>query len=294
MINLYESIISHDFITYLPKKHTYTILTDWQKGSNTDHVRRYSFSELLKNPTKISIIWELICIGQYLSSKDMIIFDNLIKISCTWINCNPGLISIIKKSTPEENDIVMMINHWYTIKEPISHEDMILSMRKKSYIRIFDKPIASKISILDRNQGIAYLSWSQLQSHFTVLSTISSSDDVSWALTVCSKWSDNIFEFYIWSTISTILSDEIISSIKRTQHIIIIIDHKATEELWLFCDTLIKTYCDKNVIIQYIFPQFHLASSILEDYLYEEANFDQPAFESYIMESIENYNIHVS
>lgn len=290
MINLYESIISHDFVTYLPKEHTYTIFTDWKKGNDTDQARRYNFSDLLKNPTKISIIWELICIGQYLSSKDMIIFDNLIKISCTWINCNPWLISIIKKSTPEENDIVMMMNHWYTVKEPISHEDMVLSIGKKSYIRIFDKPIASKFSLLDRNQGIGYLSWSQVQSHFTVLSTVSPSDDVSWALTVCSKWSDNIFEFYIWSSISTILSNEIISSIKRTQHIIIIIDHKATEELWLFCDTLIKTHCGNQVTIQYIFPQFHLVSSILEDYIHEEVQFDQPAFEWYISESIESYN----
>lgn len=290
MINLYESIISHDFVANLPKKHTYTIFTDWKKGNDTDQVRRYNFSELLKDTKKIIVAWEVICIGQYITTKDMITFDNLIKISCTWINCNPGLMSIIKKSTPEENDIVMMMNHWYTIKEPISHEDMILSIGKKSYIRVFDKPIASKFSLLDRNQGIGYLSWSQVQSHFTVLSTVSSSDDVSWALTVCSKWSDNIFEFYIWANIGTTLSSEIIFSIKRTQHIIIIIDHKATEELWLFCDTLIKTHCGNQVTIQYIFPQFHLVSSILEEYIHEEAQFDQPAFESYISESIESYN----
>ena len=198
--------------------------------------------------------------------------------------------SIIKKSSPEENDIVMMMNHWYNIKEPIHHEDMISSLQQKSYIRIFDKPIASRLALLDRKNWIWYLSWSQSQSHFTVLSTVWSSDDVSWALTVCSKWSDNIFEFYIRSSISNILNDEIIASIQRTQHIIIIIDHKATEELRLFCDTLIKTYCGKQVTIQYIFPQFHLVSSILEEYLFEEAQFDQPAFETYIMESIENYN----
>jgi hypothetical protein len=70
----------------------------------------------------------------------------------------------------------------------------------------------------------------------------------------------------------------------------VVIDHKATEELWLFCDTLIKQHAGKGIHIQYIFPQFHLVSSILEEYVYEEAQFDQPAFESYIINSIEHYN----
>jgi hypothetical protein len=232
----------------------------------------------------------LICISYHLHSTEIIIRDDLLQIPCTWINCNPGLMSMITTSMPEDNDIITMIDRWYTVQEPIHIDSFTNSLHPNSYIRIFDKPIATLFSQLQRDSWIAYLSGSQLQSHFTVLATVSCSDEVSGALAHCSHGSENIFEYYVRSHIGTSLSPEVISSIQRTWHIIIIIDHKATEQLWSFCDTLIKSHCGRGVTIQYIFPQFHLVSSILADYLYEEACFDQPAFESYISESIEAYN----
>jgi hypothetical protein len=198
--------------------------------------------------------------------------------------------SIIKKSHPEENDIVPMIESWYTVKEPISEEDVLLSLEHNMYLRIFDLPIAYKLSKLSRDKWIWYISWSQTQSYFTVLSTVSCVDTTQWALKNCSKWSENIFEFFIWSWISIYLNKEIIASIKRTKHIILIIDHKATEEIWLLCETIIKNNCGNNIKIQYIFPQFHLVVSILWDYIHEESKIDQPALEEYIMESIQEYN----
>lgn len=290
MINLYEYISSNDFTNKLPKDTTYTIFTDWEKGENSNNINWFSFIELFEKSVDITLWEHIICIANYITTEDIKEIDDVLKISCTWINCNPWLLSIIKKSNPEQNDILPMLERWYTVKEPISTDDLISSIDKKSYIRIFDIPLAEKLSELKWDNGIAYLSWSQIQTHFTVLSTVSISDSIVGALNNCSKWSDNIFELYIWSHISTNLSKEVINSIKRTQHIIIIIDHKATEELWLFCDTLIKQHAGNNVNIQYIFPQFHLVSSILEEYINEEAQFDQPAFEWYIMESIEHYN----
>jgi len=291
MINLYESLISHTFIDQLPTTTPYTICTDGQKWKNTNHVTWYSFVELLEDQKKsIFISGKLICISYSITIQDIVLIDNLLQYPCTRINCNPWVMSIIKKSLPEENDILPMIERWYIVKEPINEYDLITSLQPKSYLRIFDMPIAQKLSTLSRDTGIWYISWSQSQSHFTVLSTVSCSDAVGGALTQCSKWSDNIFEFFIRSSISIHLSQEIIASIQRTQHIILIIDHKATEELWLFCDTLIKQHCGKNITIQYIFPQFHLVSSILEDYIHEESQFDQPSLEAYISESIESYN----
>lgn len=62
-----------------------------------------------------------------------------------------------------------------------------------------------------------------------------------------------------------------------------IIDHKATEEIWMYYDTLIKSQTQgEDITIQYIFPQFHLVASILPEYIYEEAKFDQPAFMDYL------------
>lgn len=291
MINLYEYIVSNDFVNDLSKDTSYTIITDGEKSKNTENIQWLSYHEVLEKEWKITLQWaNILCIAINLTSKDILVLDNLFTISCTWINCNPWIISMIKKSHPEENDIVPLLERGYTVKEPINTQDILKSLHKKTYLRIFDIPLAQKLSTLHRDNGIAYIKGSQIQSHFTVLSTLSCSDSLSWALDTCSKWSDNIFELYLWSQISTELSKDIIHSIQRTQHIIIVIDHKATEELWLYCDTLIKQHCGNNITIQYIFPQFHLVSSILEDYLHEEAEFDQPAFEAYIMESIDHYN----
>ena len=293
MINLYDFVVSHDFISYLSKDTTYTIFTDWEKWDDTNYIHRFSFEELLQMKAHHEH-WTIICIAQTLHQEDIKTIDTILQRSCVWISCNPWIMSIIEKNHPEYNDILPMLERWYTVKEPINKEDFINAITEKSYLRIFNIPIPQKLSTLQRDHGIAHLSWSQTQTHFTVLSTVSVSDNVVWSLHNCSKWSENIFELYIRSEISTQLSKEIIQSIQRSQCIIIIIDHKATEELWLFCDTLIKQHCGKNVIIQYIFPQFHLVSSILIDYIFEEAHFDQPALEAYIMESIENYNTHVS
>lgn len=197
---------------------------------------------------------------------------------------------MISKSQAEKNDIILMLKSWYSIKEPISLEDLISSMQSKIYIRAIDTPVAEILSKLRQNSGITYLSGSQEKSHITVLSTVSCSDNVAGALKTASKGSDNIFEFYIRSEITTNLSPDLIESVKKTEHIIIIMDHKATEEIWIYCDALIKQHCWPEITIQYIFPQFHLVSSILPEYIYEEARFDQPAIESYIAETIDNYN----
>ncbi len=293
MINLYDFVVSRDFISYLSKDTTYTIFTDWERWDDTSYIHRFSFEELLQMKAHHEH-WKIICIAQRLNHEDIRAIDNILQESCTWISCNPWIMSIIEKNHPEYNDILPMLERWYIIKEPINKEDLIWAINEQSYVRVFDIPIPNKLSTLQRDHGIAYLSWSKTQTHFTVLSTTSASDNVVWALHNCSKGSDNIFELYIWSQISIELSKEIVQSIKRTQRVIIIIDHKATEELWLFCDTLIKQHCGNNVIIQYIFPQFHLVSSILIDYILEEAHFDQPAIEAYIMESIESYNTHIA
>jgi hypothetical protein len=290
MFNLYESIVSHDFIDQLDSKTHYTILTDDRVWIDTDMVRRHSFSDILMTKDIPEIRGNLICIARYLTSKDILLLNEIIQHPCTWISLNPWLTSIISKKMPEENDIIVSLHQWYKVIEPISNGDMIKALWTKSYLRIYDKPLPSKTSKLARDNGIAYLSGSQRQSYFTVLSTLSCIDEVAGAIHNTSKWSENIFELYVWSEISTRLNSEIIESIRKTQHIIIIIDHKATEELRLFCDTLVKEHCGHQITIQYIFPQFHLVSSILSDYIFEEARFDQLSIEDYFADSIEQYN----
>ena len=291
MFNSYDSIISHDFIQHLPQDKNYIICTDGILGKNLNNIKRYSFDYIISNPNEVDMNWwNLICIAEFITAEDIIQLDQLLDIPCTWINLNPGVMSMISKKQSEKNDIILMLKSWYTIKEPISLENLISSILPKIYIRAIDTPVAEILSKLKQNSGITYLSGSLEKSHITVLSTVSCSDNVAGAIKTASKGSDNIFEFYIRSEITTNLSNDLIESIKKTEHVIIIMDHKATEEIWIYCDALIKQYCGQDITIQYIFPQFHLISSILPEYIYEEARFDQPAIEAYIAETIDNYN----
>jgi hypothetical protein len=90
MINLYEYIISNDFISNLPQDTSYTIITDGEKGDSTNNIQWLSYHEILEQQGKITLTGETtLCIAINLTSKDIITLDNLFKIPCTWISCNP-------------------------------------------------------------------------------------------------------------------------------------------------------------------------------------------------------------
>ncbi len=94
MFNLYESIISHDFINQLASTKKYTIFTDDTVWIDTEVVKRYSFSDILVDKKNPKIVGDLICIARYLTSKDILLLNKIIQHSCTWISLNPGLMSI--------------------------------------------------------------------------------------------------------------------------------------------------------------------------------------------------------
>ena len=68
----------------------------------------------------------------------------------------------------------------------------------------------------------------------------------------------------------------LVTSLSHTQHLIIALDHQATQEIRLYYESLMKQYSElAHIDIQFIFPQFHLVESMLEDYIEEEALFAQ-------------------
>lgn len=148
MINLYEFVSSHDFIEHLPQDTNYTIFTDGLKGHNTANIQWFSFVEMFQSPNTLIFNTNIICIATTITTDDIKTINETLKSPCTWINCNAGLLSIIKKTHPEQNDIVPMLEQGYKVKEPISQEDFISNIQKNVYMRIFDRPLAHKLSEL--------------------------------------------------------------------------------------------------------------------------------------------------
>ena len=190
---------------------------------------------------------------------------------------------MISKNNPEVNDIVNMLGQRYTVVEPVDIKHLHSSLQPNTYIRIHDIFLPETLSSYSWKDGFTKSINSERHSDYVILTTPAHIDSVSATLHTLSQNPDFLIDLYIQHTFSTVLSQDLIEDIQRTQHIIIIVDHKATEELWMYYDTLIKQQTGlKEVTIQYIFPQYHLISSILPEYLYEESQFDQPNFLQYL------------
>ena len=181
-----------------------------------------------------------------------------------------------------------MLGERYQVVEPISIDHLFSSLQQETYIRIHDRILPETLQKQLWDIGFTKIIDTDKHSDYVLISSPAIIDDVVGSVHQLSEHTDFSCNLYIQSEFSIRLSHELIDDIRRTQHVIIIIDHKATEQLWMYYDTLIKEQTRlKEITIQYIFPQFHLVSSILPEYLYEEAQFDQPAFTNYLLSQIQ-------
>lgn len=291
MLNLYDYISSYDFLNDLSTDQQYLIYSDITPFPSKIpwYITLVSREEIWTSHISQDII--TIGITSQLTSQDIKILKTYLPDSCSWINCNPGVLSTITKNNPESDDIVFFLQEQYTVYEPFSREHLIELLWTQSYIRVFDQALADKFQLLQRNHGIAHVSGDHDQSYFTVFSSISCCDATAGAISLVSKGSENIFELYVWTQLPLTLQNKwCIESIQRTKHCIIILDHKATESIIMIYEQLIKQSCGHDIHIQFILPQYHLISSILPEYIHEEAWFDQPALESYLQNTIDHYN----
>lgn len=97
----------------------------------------------------------------------------------------------------------------------------------------------------------------------------------------------DIFDLHIWSHIGSNLQTDIINDIKESKRVLVILDHKATEEIWFYISALIQKYCGKGIELHCLFPQYHIVQSILPEYIYEESLFAEDNIMSFIESILE-------
>lgn len=281
MINLYEYIVSYDIFDDITVP--CVIISDiTPQREIPTHITFYSISEFITKPIQ-NISNPCIIISHSLTSEDLLLLQKDSNLSASWISLNPWVMSMITKNHPENNDILNFLGQHYQVIEPIDIQHLLNSLQPNIFLRIHDILLPKTLQSKSRDNGLSKIIDTSNQSDYIVLTTPSSVDVVSSTIHALSQSWDFAADLYVQSTFSTELNEDLIKDIKRTQHIIVIIDHKATEEIWMYYDTLIKSQTQgEDITIQYIFPQFHLVASILPEYIYEEAKFDQPAFMDYL------------
>jgi len=90
MINLFDYIVSQDFIADLEKNKKYSIITDGPCGINNSFTQWYTFDVVFDTmATEAFKDTIIVCISYTLSSHDLVIIDNHISQNHSRISLNP-------------------------------------------------------------------------------------------------------------------------------------------------------------------------------------------------------------
>lgn len=285
MINLFDYIVSQDFIADLEKNKKYSIITDGPCGINNSFIQWYTFDvvfdTMATEALKDTII---VCISYTLSSHDFVVIDNHISQDHSRISLNPWVYSLREKNNPEENDIITMLGHGYDVREPCTVQQIHQNINKKSYQRIHNTrlPITLHTTKEDTLQ-IQSVEWEE-DLIITIVATPSCAETVARACNT--EWEKKNKDIFIQSHMTIELNQNIISSAQISGRILFIIDHKATEEICFLLEKIVKDTIWPSIKIHYLFPQYHLVSSILTEYLLEESMFDEFTMHEYIQSII--------
>ncbi len=205
--------------------------------------------------------------------------------SHTIINLNPGVVSMQTKHHEQYDDITTMLWRHYTVHEPVSPTHFShLIQQKDTYLRIFDIPLPWSLATADRPEEIQKIQWDHISNDLTIISNIGIVDTVASVVHQLTTNGTYHINHFVISEYTNNLSPDLVASIAESGRCVVCIDHKATEAIRMYRETLITHSCTQKPLIHYIFPQFHMVSSILPEYLHEEAQFDHQAIAWYIMD----------
>lgn len=107
-------------------------------------------------------------------------------------------------------------------------------------MRVHNTFLPESLPSYTRENGITKINDSDSMADYIILTTPSTINEVMTTTHILDQTGDFSAHVYIQHTFSTILNTQLIQDIQRTKHIIIILDHRATEEIWMYYDTLIK------------------------------------------------------
>lgn len=283
MFSPFQAIVDWSFLEHLDTNNTITLYTDLTTTGwiIPNHVRIVHLDEIVdinKKGNKETII----CMTMKLTHQDIIHIDEYDTRPKLWLSLHPGIMSIVHKYTAEDDDITRMLSHGYRVREPYDRWSFIDIIRQESgYGRIIDTFISDSINKEKKTESdyvIINNHW-----HYHDLVILIGGSSVASVTQSISLWGDEhkatLIAQWWWGV--SIDDDEVVQHIKHASHIFIILEHKATESIRMYYDVLIKQY-NSTIQISYIFPQYHLVTSILPDYIYELAGFDAERIAEYM------------
>lgn len=278
MDTLFDYIVSYRFLDTL-EQGTILISDHIPDSAQSKHIHYYDIPSAISQADKLSKTDKILWLWTTINTSDMLSINRLLGQEINWINLYPGLESMLHKNSAESNDIIQFLEQGYTVYEPITADDLKLQWTKKWYYRI--TPHFSTTNIPSSTNDFIPVQ-TDPDSSYTIISSIGSYTRVLWAIHQFQQHHGIWFNLFIHKKFASQVSEELISSLKQSKKAIIIIDHRATEEIWNYYENLINQNLANPIDLHFVFPQFHLVQSILPDYIYEEAYFDEIAISDYL------------
>lgn len=288
-MNPLHTIIQWWFLSHLDPEKKYIIYSDisHEKRTLTPNIILLSLEELISSAKDSSLqdTSVIICITMKLTHQDILAVDSYDNRPKLWLSLHSGIMSSIYKHSIEEDDITRMLSQGYRVLEPYDESSFSDSLRQPAgYVRIIDAFLPDSIPV-SHNKNSADSDFVLINTHdhyhdSVIITTGSSLTTVSQSIR--SDGEHTAFTLMVqWWWSDSISDPTIIEHIKHASCVIIVIEHKATEAIWMYYDVLIKQY-NPQITLSYVFPQYHLLTSILPDYAYELVGFDSQRISEYI------------
>ncbi len=290
MFSPLQSLIDGSFLRFLDPGKIYDIYTDidYSNREILSYTKVLSLDGLLaweqKQSNNNATTTHIICITTKLTHRDILRIDAEDTRPKLWLSLHPGIMSIIHKYSNEEDDIPRMLSHGYTIREPYDQDTFIYLLHQTAcYGRIIDTYIPEHIDSSTKKRSDSDYSIIHDHGHYHDTIILFGGSTIASVVQSISLVGDDHNTTLIaqWWWKASIDDASIVEHVRHASRIIIVVEHQATEAIWMYYDVLIKQY-NPTIHISYIFPQYNLVTSILPEYIYELAGFDSEKIAEYI------------
>ncbi len=214
----------------------------------------------------------------------------------TVINCNTWLSSYYSKTNPETNDITFANELEMEIFEPfdkMSLKQLLIQETKneiKTYIKLANKDYPK--SLLEENQieNLTNNKNNKKKDLFPAIIDLTSKQDEIVENTILCSWSilpetvqtakllqeehGQLSDIFLALQRNGEWTKSFITHCKKTWNLIIICDQEYNHDLKMFFEIQRKKTDLDNVSIQIVCPNLDKISTVLQEYIYEQAEFD--------------------
>jgi transketolase C-terminal domain/subunit len=204
----------------------------------------------------------------------------------TIINIHTGLWSYGKKISPETNDLDLISKLNFNIFEPIDLENMrnIFKQNNRKYIRLLHKEMPDAIFDVDELWIIDASMLQNLDSISLKTYWFAWNDGVILATgslfaTAIQTWEiiqnhNKQVSIFVLQKLNSDWTEEMITNIKNSKKLFILIDHNDSEGLKDRIENGLKNYWLSDIELSIISPKYCNLTTILNEYQEEQSDFD--------------------